>query len=98
MIDSDQCAGIMGPLELMLYPINDCVIRSINWGSSTVSAISKKQVLKTLNITEYLFIDALLMTWTSFLPTFPPLQDENVIKIQPYSVSYAVNMLRTAEK
>ncbi|KAK1760826.1 nuclease-like protein [Echria macrotheca] len=98
MIDSAQCAGIMGPLELMLYPINDCVIRSINWESSKVWAISKKHVLKALNATEYLFIDALLMTGTSFLPAFPPLEDENAVKIQPYSVSDAVNMLRAHEK
>lgn len=98
MADSDQCAGIMGSLELMLYPIKDSVIRSINWEAETVTAISKKHVLKTLNVSDSLFIDAFLMTGTSFLPTFPALPDPTLTKIQPYSVSDAVNMLRAAEK
>jgi len=98
MIDSEQCAGVMGPLELMLYPINDCLIRSINWESENVTAISKKHILKSLNVNESLFVDASLMTGTSFLPTFPALSDGTLTKIQPPSVSDAVNMLRAAEK
>jgi len=98
MIDSDQCGGIMGPLELLLYPINDCIIRSIDWETGQVSAVSKKNVLKALNVTDFLFVDALLMTGTSFLTPFPALADANSTKIQPYSISDAINMLRAAEK
>jgi hypothetical protein len=98
MCDSDQCAGVMGSAELLVYPIRDCVIRTIEWESKTVYAVSKKQLLKTLNVSESLFIDSFLMTGTSFLPPFPPLADQSIIKNQPYTVSDAVNMLRTAEK
>ncbi|KAK0727265.1 nuclease-like protein [Lasiosphaeria miniovina] len=98
MIDSDQCGGIMGPLELMLYPIRDSIIRSINWDAGTVTAVSKKHITKTLNVSESLFIDAFLMTGTSFLAPFPPLLDSSVVKAQPFSISDAVNMLRTSEK
>jgi hypothetical protein len=98
MIDSDQCAGIMGPSELLLYPIKDCVIRTIDWENNLVYAVSKKHILKTLNVSESLFVDAFLMTGTSFLPPFPPLADQSIIKTQPHTVADAVNMLRTAEK
>lgn len=98
MTDSDQCAGIMGSLELMLYPINDCVIRSINWDHGTVTAVSRKHVIKALNVSEQSFIDGFLMTGTSFLPPFPALLDPSLVKNQPYSILDAVNMLRTSEK
>ncbi|KAK3308108.1 nuclease-like protein [Chaetomium strumarium] len=96
--DSDQCAGVMGPSELLLYPIRDCLIRTIDWDMKTVNAVSKKHVLKMLNVSEPLFVDAFLMTGTSFLSPFPPLEDQTIIKTQPYTVADAVNMLRTAEK
>lgn len=98
MVDSDQCAGIMGSQELLLYPIRDSIIRSIDWDSKAVTAISKKQILKTLGgVSEAMFIDALLMTGTSFLPLFPPLQDSTVNPRQP-TVMDAINMLRTSDK
>jgi hypothetical protein len=97
MIDSDQCAGCMGSQELLLYPIRDCVIRSIDWDSNTLSAVSKKQVIKALNVSETTFIDALLMTGTSFLPRFPPLLDSTV-NPRPPTVMDAINMLRASEK
>lgn len=96
-IDSDQCAGIMGSQELLLYPIHDSVIRSIDWEGKKVSSISKKQILKSLNVSEAMFIDALLTTGTSFLPSFPPLRDSATYPRQP-SVMDALNMLRTADK
>ena len=88
----------MGPQELFLYPIRDSVIRSIDWDLNVVTAISKKHVLKALNVSEPLFIDALLMSGTSFLVPFPPLQDPSIIKAQPFNIADAVNMLRTSEK
>jgi Temperature dependent protein affecting M2 dsRNA replication. len=98
MIDSDQCAGIMGSTELLLYPIRDCIIRMIDWDNKMVYAISKKNILKTLNVSESLFIDAFLMTGTSFLPPFPPLADQTIIKASRYTVVDACTMLRTTEK
>jgi len=98
MVDSDQCAGIMGSQELLLYPIKDSIIRSIDWDANTVTAISKKQIIKALNVSEPLFMDARLMTGTSFLPPFPALLDTTIIKNQPFTISDAVNMLRTSDK
>lgn len=99
LIDSDQCAGVMGSLELMLYPINDSIIRSLNWDSGTVTAVSKKHILKALHITdETLLVDAILMTGTSFLQPFPPLLDSVITKNQPYTVVDAINVLRAAQK
>jgi hypothetical protein len=100
MVDSDQCAGVMGSQELLAYPIKDSIIRSIDWSKKTVSAISKKAIMRALGVSESMLIDALLMTGTSFINTFPPLLDR---KIYPdyetqASISDSVNLLRTSEK
>ncbi|EFX03005.1 xpg i-region protein [Grosmannia clavigera kw1407] len=97
MVDSEQCAGIMGQQELLLYPIHDCIIRAIDWETNKVTYISKKQILRNLNVSEPMFIDAFLMTGSSFLPSFPPLRDGTTYPRQP-SVMDALNMLRTADK
>ena len=97
MIDSDQCAGVMGPQELLLYPVKDCVIRSFNFDNKTITAISKKKVMRALNVSEHMFIDSMLMSGTSFLNKFPPLLDASLYS-QPSNVVDAVNALRTAEK
>lgn len=98
MIDSEQCSAIMGSQELLLYPIKDHIIRFIDWDAGTFTAISKKGIIRTLGVTEALFIDALLMAGTTFLPTFPPLKEPQITARQPPSVQDAVNMLRTSEK
>ncbi|OTB07770.1 hypothetical protein M426DRAFT_71545 [Hypoxylon sp. CI-4A] len=98
MVESEQCSAIMGPQELLLYPIKDYVIRFIDWDASIFNAISKKAIIRTLGVTESLFIDALLMAGTSFLSTFPPLKEPQITARQPPSVQDAVNMLRTSEK
>lgn len=61
-------------------------------------AISKKGIIQKLNVSEPMFVDALMMTGNTFLPTFPPLQDKSITTRQPFTVMDAVNMLRTAEK
>src|SRR5689334_21750275 len=98
MIDSDQVAGIMGSLELLLYPIHDTIIRNINWDAKEVTVISKKQLIRSQNVSESMFIDALLMCGTSFLPSFPPLLDSNITTRQPFIIVDAINILRTADK
>ena len=97
-VDSDQVGAVMGFLDLMLYPVNDCVIRTLDWAAGTVTAISKKHVLKTLNVSESMFIDGLLMTGTSFLPQFPGLLGESSSVKGPRSIADALNILRTSEK
>ena len=97
MIDSDQIAGVLGSQELLLYPINDCVIRGIDWENKTVSAVSKKKITRTLNVSETTFVDALLMCGISFLAQFPPLQDPALYQ-QKATINEAVNLLRTFDK
>ncbi|KAF4511090.1 hypothetical protein G6O67_002923 [Ophiocordyceps sinensis] len=97
MIDSSQCAGVMGPQELLLYPIKDSVIRSFDWDARTVTALFKKKVMRALGVSEPMFIDAMLMTGISFLTPFPPLQDSSMYP-NPFTVMDAVNMLRTSDK
>ncbi|KAH8908699.1 PIN domain-like protein [Coniochaeta sp. PMI_546] len=98
MIDSNQCAGIMGSQELFLYPIKDCVLRSMNWEKKSVSAISKNYLLRALNVSEPLFVDALLTTGTSFLTRFPALLEPSVVKSESPNVKDAVNLLRATDK
>ncbi|PNY25324.1 Protein MKT1 [Tolypocladium capitatum] len=97
LVDSDQCAGVMGPQELLLYPVKDSVIRSFDWDAKTVTAVSKKKTMRALGVSEPMFIDALLMTGTSFLPPFPPLLDTSMYQ-DSSTVMDAVNMLRTSDK
>lgn len=97
MIDSDQCAGVMGPQELLLYPIKDSIIRVLDFEANKVTAISKKKIMRSLSVTEPMFIDALLMTGTTFLPTFPPLLDTTMYP-NHFSIMDAVNILRTSDK
>lgn len=97
LIDSDQCAGIMGPQELLVYPIKDTIIRSFDWETGTITAISKKKMMRTLGVGEGTFIDAMLMAGTSFLDPFPPLLDRSMYQTG-YTVADAVNVLRTADK
>ncbi|TGJ83422.1 hypothetical protein E0Z10_g5326 [Xylaria hypoxylon] len=98
MVDSDQCSAVMGSQELLLYPIQDLVIRYIDWENGTFTGIQKKSIVKNLGVTESMFIDAVLMIGTSFLPGFPPLKESNITPRQPSSVQDAVNLLRTSEK
>lgn len=97
MKDSDQCAGVMGPQELLAYPIRDTIIRSFDWDAKTVSAISKGKIMRTLAVNEPMLVDALLMTGTVFLSPFPPLQDKSMYP-NSSSIMDAVNLLRTSDK
>lgn len=98
MIESEQFSAVMGPHELLLYPIKDFVLRSVDWEHGKFSFLSKRGVIKNLNVSEAMFVDAMLMTGTEFLPPFPPLQDSTITTRQPFTVMDAVNMLRTSDK
>jgi hypothetical protein len=91
----------MGSQELLLYDINDAIISAplpSDWEKKSFSGIIRSELIKKLNVTPDLFADALLMVGTSFLPPFPPLQDETITTRQPYSLIEAVNLLRTSNK
>jgi hypothetical protein len=91
----------MGSRELLLYDIHDAIIfppSSSDWEKKTFTGVLRSDLIKKLNVTPDMFADALLMTGTSFLPTFPPLHEENIISRQPFTVLDAVNLLRTSEK
>lgn len=98
MIDSDQISAIMGSQELLLYPIKDFVIKSIDWEAGNFRVVSKKALIQRQNCSEAMFIDALLMVGSSFLPPFPALQEPSITPRQPFVLGDAVNMLRTSEK
>ncbi|KAJ4268290.1 hypothetical protein NW762_002353 [Fusarium torreyae] len=97
MVDSDQCSGVMGSQELLLYPVKDSVIRGFDWDAKTVTAISKRKVMRSLTPTasEPRFIDSFLMAGTSFLPPFPALLESSMYS--DYNISTAANLLRTSE-
>lgn len=86
---------IMGPRELLLYPITDPLIQEINWETKQLQCVSRSTLMASLGVDESLLVDALLLTGTSFLPPFPA-------KVQPQqganSVRDVVNMLRTNGK
>ena len=99
MIDSEQCAGVMGPQELLAYPIKDSIIRNLDWENKTVSSVSKQKLMRTLGVGEAMFVDALLMRGTSFLNAFPPLLDRSMYPGEDSpTVMDAVNLLRTSDK
>ena len=93
----------MGSQELLLYNIHDAIITPPSpegWEKKSFSGIIKSELMKRLggNITDEILVDALLMIGTSFLPTFPPLLDINVIRGQPPTLVDAYNLLRTHSK
>jgi hypothetical protein len=104
MTDADLCSAIMGSQELLLYPIPDIVLQTIDWEKGIVTYLSKRGVLDALRaassnlpITEPFFVDSLLMMGTSFLPTFPPLLNKTVYRVDP-TILDVFPILRASEK
>lgn len=58
----------------------------------------RAEIIAKLNVTSEILDDALLMSGTSFLPSFPPLHDKGFITQQPFTLVDAINLLRTSEK
>lgn len=91
----------MGSQELLLYNIDDAIIlppSASDWESKTFSGIVKSELIKKLGVTPDLFVDALLMCGTSFLPFFPPLLDNSLTQESSFTIKNAINQLRTSEK
>lgn len=90
-----NCGAIMGPRELLLYPIKDALIQDIEWDNGKFTAVSRDFLMSQLGVDESLFVDALLVTGSSFLPAFPARAQPQ----QPFNtVRDAVNMLRANGK
>lgn len=90
-----MCGAIMGPRELLLYPIKDPLIQEIDWETHKFTAVSRDVLMNQLGVDESLFVDALLVTGSSFLPPFPARAQPQ----QPFNtVRDAVNMLRANGK
>lgn len=101
--DEQYIDGIMGSKELLLYNINDAIISPpsmLDWDQKSFSGIIKSELITKLNVSSSpeMFADALLMVGTSFLPPFPPLQVESIISHQPYTLTDAINLLRTSDR
>ncbi|KAL3423403.1 XPG domain-containing protein [Phlyctema vagabunda] len=93
--------GLMGSQELLLYDGPDTVVfppRSKDWDAKVIHGVSKQDLISRLGVTPELFADALLMVGTSFLRTFPTLEDETIITRQPYQITDAFNLLRTSDR
>ena len=91
----------MGSQELLLYNINDAIIyppSAADWENGTFGGNIKSDLIKKLGVSPDLFLDALLMVGTSFLPFFPPLLDNTLTQEKTYTIKNAINQLRTSEK
>ena len=86
----------MGSLELLLYPLSTALIVKIDFEAGTFHGVNRGDILQALGANEDMFVDILLMTGTSFLPTFPALKDSALITIQPYTIKDAVLMYRAS--
>jgi hypothetical protein len=90
--------AVMGSVEILLYEIDYTLITKIDFANNIFWGIIKNTLPQKLNVSQETLIDSLLMTGTSFLPPFPVLKDREVIKQQPYTLTDAINMFRTAHK
>jgi hypothetical protein len=89
---------VMGSLELLLYPITTALITKIDFEQGFFYGVNRGKLLEALAVSEDVFVDALLMTGTSFLPTFPALRDPSTVAVQPFNIKDAVNMYRASNK
>ena len=55
----------MGSDELLLYDIDNCVIKNIDFDTGLVSGVVKSELCKRLGVPSDVFQDLLLMTGTS---------------------------------
>jgi hypothetical protein len=90
--------AMMGSPELLLYDIDFSFITKIDFNVGLYFALVKPSLPQKLNVSEDTLTNALLMTGTSFLPAFPVLKDTDIIKQQPFTITDAINMYRTANK
>lgn len=100
-LETQYIDAIMGSQELLLYDIHDALLfipTAKDWEQQSLAGVFKSDLVKKLNVSPEMFMDALLMIGTSFLPSFPPLEDPDIIRAQPFNIGDAINLLRTSEK
>ncbi|POS87560.1 hypothetical protein EPUL_000916 [Erysiphe pulchra] len=95
--------GLMGSKEFLLYDrsyeaVIICPPTVDDWENKHFRGIFRSELMEKLAIGSEMLDDALLMCGTSFLPPFPPLQNENTIPQQPFTLVDAVNLLRNSDK
>ncbi|TQS38015.1 hypothetical protein Golomagni_01489 [Golovinomyces magnicellulatus] len=95
--------GLMGSKELLLYDRSPeaviiCPPTVDDWENKIFRGIFRSELIEKLGVSPEILDDALLMSGTSFLPSFPPLQSESIIPQQPFTLLDAVNLRRTSEK
>ncbi|KAI0999191.1 hypothetical protein K3495_g9005 [Podosphaera aphanis] len=95
--------GLMGSKELLLYDRSPeavviCPPNTDDWKNKHFRGIFRSELIEKLGVSSEMLDDALLMSGTSFLPTFPPLLMESIVPQQPFTLTDAISLLRTSEK
>ncbi|KAI9838145.1 MAG: hypothetical protein M1837_002640 [Sclerophora amabilis] len=86
--------AVSGSSELFLFKV-DKVVTKIDHALSQFSWISRTTCQEDLGkIPADMFVDACLMSGSSFLPTFPPLENPTVHR-KPFTIRDTVNMILT---
>ncbi|KAI9831325.1 MAG: hypothetical protein M1819_005099 [Sarea resinae] len=88
--------AIVGSSELFLFDV-DKIITKIDFQRSQFTWLSKSDCLEDLGkISTDIFIDACLLSGSSFLPTFPPLENPALYR-KPFNIRDVVNMIDDAQ-
>ncbi len=89
--------AVMGSSELFLFDVEK-VITEFDFGHMHFTWLSRTKCQEDLGkISNDMFVDAGLLSGSSLLPTFPPLENPALYR-KPYNIRDAVNMLTTLGK
>ncbi|KAI9816836.1 MAG: hypothetical protein M1827_001481 [Pycnora praestabilis] len=89
---SQYVDAIVGSSELFLFEV-DKVITKLDFETLQFSYLSRSLCLEDLGkISSDMFVDACLLSGSTFLPTFPPLEDPALYR-KPFSVRDAVALM-----
>ena len=84
----------MGPSELLLFDV-DKVITKLDFEHAEFSSLNRRACQVELGkVSTDLFIDACMLSGSSFLPTFPPLENPVVYR-KPFTIRDTINMMLT---
>lgn len=91
---------VMGSTDLFLFDVDKVILRFENLGEdrATFRWLSKKACQDELQrVSDDLFLDACLLSGSSYLPTFPPLESTNFSN-KGFTIREAVGMVNSAGK